>query len=39
LKWSMHDENQIASGGNDNKLFIWSPMQSGDQPLVRFNQH
>lgn len=24
LKWSFHDENQLASGGNDNKLFIWS---------------
>jgi cell division cycle 20-like protein 1, cofactor of APC complex len=23
LKWSMHDENQLASGGNDNKLFVW----------------
>lgn len=24
LRWSVHDENQLASGGNDNKLFIWS---------------
>lgn len=24
LRWSLHDENQLASGGNDNKLFIWS---------------
>ena len=23
LKWSF-DENQLASGGNDNKLIIWS---------------
>lgn len=25
LRWSLHDENQLASGGNDNKMFIWSP--------------
>jgi cell division cycle 20-like protein 1, cofactor of APC complex len=24
LRWSLHDENQLASGGNDNQLFIWS---------------
>jgi cell division cycle 20-like protein 1 (cofactor of APC complex) len=35
----MHDENQIASGGNDNKLFIWQPLSNGDQPLAKFSQH
>lgn len=35
LKWSMHDENQLASGGNDNKLFIW---QCGSEvPLAKFS--
>lgn len=37
LKWSMHDENQLASGGNDNKLFVW---QLGNKnPLAKFSQH
>jgi cell division cycle 20-like protein 1 (cofactor of APC complex) len=37
LKWS-HDEQQLASGGNDNKLLIWNA-QSSSQPLARFSQH
>ena len=36
LKWS-HDDCQLASGGNDNKLFIWS--LSNSQPVSRFNDH
>ena len=35
LKWSLHDENQLASGGNDNKLFVWSP--HSDEPLAKFS--
>ncbi|CAD8164284.1 unnamed protein product [Paramecium pentaurelia] len=36
LKWSP-DEYQLASGGNDNKLFVW---RMGSQiPLAKFNQH
>mmetsp|Transcript_3845 Transcript_3845/g.6539 ORF Transcript_3845/g.6539 Transcript_3845/m.6539 type:complete len:246 (-) Transcript_3845:31-768(-) len=37
LRWSLHDENQLASGGNDNKLFIWSA--TSNQPLERFSDH
>jgi hypothetical protein len=29
--------HQLASGGNDNKLFIWNAHSSS--PLVRFNDH
>ncbi|GMI10814.1 hypothetical protein TrLO_g15776 [Triparma laevis f. longispina] len=36
LKWSA-DESQLASGGNDNKLFIWNLQSS--QPVNRFNEH
>eukprot|EP00276_Gloeochaete_wittrockiana_P010950 CAMPEP_0184656362 /NCGR_PEP_ID=MMETSP0308-20130426/16447_1 /TAXON_ID=38269 /ORGANISM="Gloeochaete witrockiana, Strain SAG 46.84" /LENGTH=462 /DNA_ID=CAMNT_0027093457 /DNA_START=94 /DNA_END=1479 /DNA_ORIENTATION=- len=36
LKWSF-DGQQLASGGNDNKLLIWS-LQS-PQPLARFHEH
>ena len=41
LKWSF-DETQLASGGNDNKLLIWSAAQTGqseNQPLYRFSDH
>jgi len=36
LKWSF-DDQMLASGANDNKLYIWSPHSS--QPLARFNDH
>lgn len=36
LKWNVA-ENQLASGGNDNKLFVWDKM--GDTPLYRFTEH
>ena len=36
LKWSF-DGQQLASGGNDNKLFVWSPHSTN--PLLRFNEH
>lgn len=37
LKWSP-DEQQLASGGNDNKLLLW---QKGSyaKPLAKFNEH
>ena len=28
---------ELASGGNDNTLFIWSP--TAQQPLLRFTEH
>ena len=37
LRWSF-DEAQLASGGNDNKLMIWS-LQGGESPLVKFSEH
>jgi len=36
LKWSF-DETQLASGGNDNKLVIWSA--NSNQPLAKFSNH
>lgn len=36
LKWNTH-ENQLASGGNDNKLFVWDKMS--ETPLYRFTEH
>jgi cell division cycle 20-like protein 1 (cofactor of APC complex) len=36
LKWSF-DEQQLASGGNDNKLFLWS--LHSVNPIFKFNDH
>jgi cell division cycle 20-like protein 1 (cofactor of APC complex) len=36
LKWNS-EENQLASGGNDNRLFVWEKMN--EQPTLRFNEH
>lgn len=37
LKWSP-DKSILASGGNDNRLFLWSKSQPS-QPLHTFNDH
>mmetsp|Transcript_16289 Transcript_16289/g.19421 ORF Transcript_16289/g.19421 Transcript_16289/m.19421 type:complete len:575 (-) Transcript_16289:1211-2935(-) len=36
LKWSF-DDQQLASGGNDNKLFIWNVQST--LPVARFSDH
>lgn len=36
LRWSF-DDQQLASGGNDNKLFIWNVQST--QPVSRFTDH
>ena len=36
LKWSP-DDQQLASGGNDNKLFVWSVHNK--DPLAKFSDH
>jgi cell division cycle 20-like protein 1 (cofactor of APC complex) len=36
LKWS-YDDCQLASGGNDNQLFIWNAHSS--QPVLRCSEH
>ncbi|CAE7340626.1 FZR1 [Symbiodinium natans] len=36
LKWSF-DEQQLASGGNDNKLCVWSLKST--EPVLKFNRH
>lgn len=36
LKWSFTD-NHLASGGNDNKLYVWDVRS--DAPLYRFTDH
>jgi hypothetical protein len=39
LKWSF-DGCHLASGGNDNKLCVWSPMHSsGNRPVHHFSEH
>ena len=39
LKWSP-DERMLASGGNDNKLYVWSTRQSDPtNPMCRFSDH
>lgn len=37
LKWSF-DKQQLASGGNDNKLYLWSIYNSRN-PIGRFSSH
>lgn len=37
LKWSF-DQQQLASGGNDNKLFVWSP-HNEREPVGKFHSH
>ena len=37
LKWSF-DDRFLASGGNDNKLKIWS-VQNKSAPLFKFSSH
>ena len=36
LKWNS-DDGQLASGGNDNKLFVWD--RSNSEPLYKFSEH
>ena len=36
LKWS-YDDRELASGGNDNQLFIWN--MHSTQPRHRFSEH
>jgi cell division cycle 20-like protein 1 (cofactor of APC complex) len=36
LRWNP-EENQLASGGNDNKLLIWEGLNA--DPLYKFNDH
>ena len=39
LKWSF-DERMLASGGNDNKLFVWDAQHGhNSEPLCRFEDH
>lgn len=38
LKWNTA-ANQLASGGNDNRLLIWDSKADNSQPIFRFNQH
>lgn len=36
LKWNV-EENKLASGGNDNKLFVWDGLNTS--PLHQFTEH
>lgn len=36
LKWS-HDDRELASGGNDNQLYIWN--HHSTSPALRFSEH
>ena len=38
LKWS-YDDRELASGGNDNQLLIWSASASSGGPALRLPQH
>lgn len=37
LKWNV-EENKLASGGNDNKLFIWDALNV-NEPLLKISEH
>ncbi|KAJ8766071.1 hypothetical protein K2173_020587 [Erythroxylum novogranatense] len=36
LKWS-HDDRELASGGNDNQLLVWS--QHSQHPVLKLTEH
>lgn len=36
LKWNV-EENKLASGGNDNRLYVWDGLE--ERPLYQFNEH
>lgn len=36
LEWSF-DDRELASGGNDNQLFVWN--QHSTQPVLKFSEH
>lgn len=36
LKWS-YDDRELASGGNDNQLFVWNAASTA--PVLRFTEH
>ncbi|XP_021735944.1 protein FIZZY-RELATED 2-like [Chenopodium quinoa] len=36
LKWS-YDNRELASGGNDNRLFVWN--QHSTQPVLKYSEH
>lgn len=36
LKWNV-EENKLASGGNDNKLYVWDGLY--EKPLHKFTEH
>ncbi|XP_024518977.1 protein FIZZY-RELATED 2 isoform X1 [Selaginella moellendorffii] len=36
LKWS-YDDRELASGGNDNQLFVWNQLST--QPVLKFSEH
>lgn len=36
LKWNI-EENKLASGGNDNKLFVWDGLNN--EPLYKISEH
>lgn len=38
LKWSF-DDRQLASGGNDNKLFVWGLHGDPNTPIYKFSDH
>eukprot|EP01017_Pseudomicrothorax_dubius_P026040 TRINITY_DN2875_c0_g1_i1.p1 TRINITY_DN2875_c0_g1~~TRINITY_DN2875_c0_g1_i1.p1 ORF type:complete len:549 (+),score=74.83 TRINITY_DN2875_c0_g1_i1:99-1745(+) len=37
LKWSF-DGQQLCSGGNDNKVMVWS-LSAANNPIAKFNEH